>query len=86
MRRGQGNTLWILVVAIIALIAAAILIIIFTGRTGDADRSIKNCLGKGGTCEVAAEDGSCPTGDKLPLVSFTCPKNAAGKDQICCVG
>jgi hypothetical protein len=79
MKRGQGNVMWILVVAIIVLVAGAILIVMFSGRTGDTNTALQNCESKGGVCEIEC------TGATLPAGAFSCP-NKDTKKQVCCIG
>ena len=84
MKRGQGNVMWILVVAIVVLVAGAILIVMFSGRTGDTNTALQSCVSKGGTCTVEKTPMDC--GDNgFPVEVFSCP-DLGDKKQVCCVG
>ena len=60
-KRGQGLSLTIIIVAILALIVAAVLIMVFTGKIGEIKESTDDLI----------EKQDCPKG-YTPVVSANC--------------
>ncbi len=49
-RRGDGNALWIVVAAVIALIVLGVVVFIFNKQIGDFANDTKSCPLRGGKC------------------------------------
>lgn len=63
MKKAQGISLNVVIVALIAIIVLVVLIVIFSGRTKFFGETIQTCESKGGSCRADTNDnGQCPTG------------------------
>ena len=83
MKQGQGRTFWIIIIAVIALITAVILIVMFTTKAGETNKSLSDCEGKGGICidKVEGQSNPCKEGT-LPATIFKCVPDT----KVCCIG
>ena len=75
MKKAQGISINVIIVAAIALIGLVVLVAIFTGRLGAFTAGVTSCTDKGGTCEA-----SC-TGDTTTLPGTACEKDG----NVCCL-
>ena len=75
IKKGQGLSLNMVIVAAIALIVLVIIVAIFTGRISIFGKGVGDCASKQGTCVVGT---TCPAGQARTM--DTCPT-----DQVCCV-
>ena len=76
MKKAQGISLNVIVIAAIALIVLVILSVIFIGRLGTFGKETAACENKGGTCVAGT---ACGTGQtKLP-------GSKCETGQVCCV-
>jgi len=74
-KKGDANMWWIIIGAIIALVALIILILIFTDTTGETKKGFLDCESKGGDCKSI---GTCKNLDGT-VYPFTCDTG-----QECC--
>ena len=75
MKRAQGLSLNVIVVAVISLVVLIVLIVIFTGKIGVFGENIKECSSKGGKC---IEKNDCET---YKIISTaTCSEG-----EVCCM-
>jgi len=85
MRKAQGMSLNVIIIAALGLLILVVLAIIFTGRTGIFVREVEKCAG---TC-VEFKD-KC-TGPYSKIVAQGCDLNGDGKwttnaeDGFCCI-
>ena len=76
MKKAQGLSLNIVVIAVISLVVLIILIAIFTGKIGIFGENLKDCSSKGGKC---VSRGQC---ESYQLISTaTCSEG-----EVCCMG
>ena len=80
LKKGQANTFWIVIGAVIALIVLVVLLLIFTGKTNILEQGLADCEAKGGTCDYS----SCPTGT-IKQNFFDCSKSD-NPEGVCCIG
>ncbi len=76
MKKAQGISINVIIVAAIALIVLVVLVAIFTGRLGAFTRGVSSCTDKGGICEASP----C-TGDTTTLPGTACEKDGL----VCCL-
>lgn len=81
MKKAQGLSINVIIVAAIALIVLVILGVIFMGRMGLFAGQSADCEANGGNCRV----GECEPEERLST-GFVCEKTAQEEDQVCCVG
>ncbi len=55
MKKGQGLSMDVIIIAAISLVVLVVLIAIFTGRLGKFTAEIKDCQAQGGTCLSEAD-------------------------------
>ncbi len=55
LKKGQGLTMDVIIIAAISLVVLVVLIAIFTGRLGRFTSEIKDCAAQGGSC-MSEED------------------------------
>ncbi len=80
MKKAQGISINVIVVAAIALLVLVVLSVVFLGRFGLFTQQSADCENKGGRCAV----GSCPPGTN-PYGAWTCPDTSSGAVQTCCL-
>jgi hypothetical protein len=80
MKRAQGISINVIVVAAIALLVLVVLSVVFLGRFGNFTQQSGDCENKGGRCVV----GACPTGTN-PYGGWSCQNTASGASQTCCI-
>lgn len=80
MKRGQGISINVIIVAAIALLVLVVLSVVFLGRFGSFTQQSADCENKGGNCVV----GSCPSGTST-FTSWNCPDTTGGASQTCCL-
>jgi len=80
MKRGQGISINVIIVAAIALLVLVVLSVVFLGRFGAFTEQSADCENKGGSCVV----GSCPSGTN-EFNAWTCPETSGGASQTCCL-
>jgi hypothetical protein len=76
MKKASANMWWIIIGAVIALVVLVVLLVIFTDKTGDLEKGLSSCDGKGGVC---VSEETCPIGT-LSASAFEC------SDGKCCIG
>jgi hypothetical protein len=80
MKKAQGISINVIVVAAIALLVLVVLSVVFLGRFGTFSQQSADCENKGGRCAV----GACPSGTS-EYPAFACPNTASGATQSCCL-
>lgn len=80
MKRAQGISINVIVVAAIALLVLVVLSVVFLGRFGLFAQQSGDCENKGGRCVV----GSCPSGTNQ-YAGWSCPETSSGAGQTCCL-
>jgi hypothetical protein len=79
-KKAQGNTFWIIIGAVIALVVLIVILLIFTGKSTTLERGLLDCDSKGGECVNA---GTCKSVEKGTLATaFECSGDNHGKE--CC--
>ncbi len=73
---------WIIIGAAIAMVVMIVLLVFFTGSSGDLQRGILDCKGKGGKC-IDPITGNC---DGTKTTAFKCGPNSELKGGTCCIG
>ncbi len=75
MKRGQGMSVNVIIIAALALLVLVILAVVFLGRMDIFGTQTNSCTSQGGKCTTG---GTCDEGySKLPL---KCPN----EDDVCC--
>jgi hypothetical protein len=80
MKKGQGISINVIVIAAIALLVLVVLSIVFLGRFGVFTQQSGDCENKGGACTI----GACPSGTSA-YGAWSCPDTTAGARQTCCI-
>ena len=76
MKKAQGLSLKMVVIAVISLVVLIVLIAIFTGKIGIFGENLTDCSSKGGNC---VSQGQC---ESYKLISTaTCSEG-----EVCCMG
>ena len=75
MKKAQGLSLKVIIVAVISLIVLIVVTAIFTGKISIFGENIKDCSSKGGVC---VEQGECETYQILTAASCS-------EGEVCCV-
>ena len=87
MKKAQGLSLNVIIIAAIVLIVLIVLWSIFAGRMGVFSRELKKCKG---TCESASDclavspEGDCPGVFERQSYAGYKRTTLAGQDQVCC--
>lgn len=84
MKKGQGISINVVVIAAIALLVLVILatLVLTTGKKTTAGSS---CEGTGGRCfSESFFAGGCPDDFPNKDLGSSCAKSAAGEAQVCC--
>ena len=87
-KKGDGNMFWILVIAIVAIIAGGLFIYMFKGglaKSGENVNNLNSCATMHGKC---VEEASC--GSDSTKIKIGCPEIANGKavdpkKDTCCI-
>ena len=82
MKKGQGISINVIIVAAIALLVLVILSVIFIGRIGTFSTAVGECENKGGTCVLSSE--SCPLDFPQKYAEWSCP-DVDEESQQCCI-
>ncbi len=77
MKKAQGLSVNVIIIAAIALLVLVVLSVIYIGRMGDWGTKAANCENKGGDCSGT---GECPAG-KTEFKGWTCTDKA----NTCCI-
>jgi hypothetical protein len=80
MKKAQGISVNVIIIAAIALLVLVVLSVIYIGRMGSWGTSAADCENKGGTCVPAGQD--CPTG-YTKYSAWVCTD--ADPDEDCCI-
>ena len=78
MKKAQGISVNVIIIAAIALLVLVVLSVIYIGRMGDWGTKAADCANKGGDCV----DGNCPP-TQTKFTGFQCTGVDAGK--TCCI-
>ena len=85
MKKAQGISLNVIIVAAIALLVLVILTLIFTGKMAEWISGVGDCRNKGGRCAAVGENcGEAGTSvEEYPTVyvDYECPRDG----EICCL-
>ncbi|MFH0979050.1 MAG: hypothetical protein V1837_07165 [Candidatus Woesearchaeota archaeon] len=85
MKKAQGISMNVIIIAALALLVLVVLSVIFLTRAGIFSRETMNCRQQGGLCVSSAD--SCPEGHPIAYNSWKC-LNSDGKvnnDEKCCI-
>lgn len=82
MKKAQGISINVIIVAAIALLVLVILSVIFIGRLGTFSSSVGECENKGGSCVLSTDD--CPEDKPTPFSEWQCP-DVDEESQKCCI-
>jgi len=77
-KKGQANTFWIIIGAVIALVVLVVLLLIFTGKSNQLEIGLLECESKGAEC---VDKGTCRADGGTLSSSFECPD---AETQECC--
>ena len=77
MKKAQGVSLTVIIVAILALLVLVVLAAIFVGKTGTTVQGFNDCENKGGDCQAGP---NCEAG-YVKMAAYSCPT----KDDVCCL-
>ncbi|MBT3407399.1 hypothetical protein HOK68_04355 [Candidatus Woesearchaeota archaeon] len=79
MKKGQGLSMNMIVIAIIAILVLVIISVIFTGNLGKTKAKLADCSTKGGQCMTKSECNE--------LQGISDPTTACSVDTaVCCLG
>ena len=81
MKKAQGISVNVIIIAAIALLVLVVLSVIYIGRMGDRGTKASDCKNKGGECVTAGTD--CPATHPTKFKGFTCTGPNEGQD--CCI-
>ncbi|MBI2151528.1 hypothetical protein HYU21_02255 [Candidatus Woesearchaeota archaeon] len=76
-KKASADMWWIIIGAVMALVALTIILLIFNKQTGPASQQFSNCESKGGVC--ASSGSECPS-FTLESSAFECSSGT------CCLG
>jgi len=76
MKKAQGISINVIIIAAVALIVLIVLVAIFTGRLGVFSSGVASCADKGGSCQMPP----C-TGDTTILRGTDCDRDG----MVCCL-
>lgn len=82
MKKAQGISINVIIVAAIALLVLVILSVIFIGRIGTFSTAVGECTNKGGVCAPTTE--SCPAENPQIFPDWKCPDKDE-EAQKCCI-
>lgn len=86
MKKGQGLSMNVIIIAALALLVLVILSVIFMSRTGVFVRESKSCVQNGGQCVDISDD--CPPGMAVSVLSTIKCTDSSGnvqEDSKCCM-
>jgi hypothetical protein len=85
MKRGQGISMNVIIIAAIALLVLVVLSVIFLSRSGLFARETVNCRQNGGVC--VDNDEACPGTHPISYFSWKCLKadNSVDTELKCCI-
>ena len=85
MKKAQGISMNVIIIAAIALLVLVVLSVIFLGRSADWGIQTADCENKGGKCAAAGvscgEAGSTVEEYGTPYAGWKC----SGEDASCCI-
>ena len=85
MKKAQGLSITVIIVAVIALLVLVILALIFTGGIGDWGLKVSDCENKGGKCALECGSETYETLDyPTHLSDWECPLDEDDQPQKCC--
>jgi hypothetical protein len=73
---------WIIIGAVIALVVMIVLLVLFTGKSGDLERGLLDCEAKGGSCLI---ESVCKDKEGTLARAFDCSASSVN-DGVCCFG
>jgi len=80
MKKAQGISINVIIIAAIALLVLVVLSVIYIGRMGDWGAKTGDCQNKGGKCATACNQGDA-VGYPTQYSAWTCPTQG----QVCCI-
>ena len=91
MKKAQGLSMNVIIIAALALIVLVILAVIFMNRMGQVVTEADSCTNNGGRCVADKEDCDGPYENAKPLDTrgYICPGrdiNNPSDNEYCCVG
>ena len=79
MKKAQGISMNVMVIAAIALLVLVILSLIFTGKINLFSANVIDCVSKGGSC-----NSSCQP-NEIPLLKTSCNSDGIPNKDVCCL-
>jgi hypothetical protein len=85
MKKAQGMSMNVIIIAALALLVLVVLSVIFLTRAGVFSRETVNCRQQGGLCVPTSED--CPTSHPTGYNSWKCLQSDGKVDDTakCCI-
>lgn len=80
MKKAQGISLNVIIIAILALLVLVVLAMIFTGRIGIFTKETKSCATLGNNAVCVGDAGECGGQDQKVMGGYTCPE-----EGVCCL-
>ena len=80
MKKAQGMSLNVIIIAILALLVLVVLAMIFTGRIGIFTKETKSCGTLGNNAVCVADASECGGADQKAMGSYACPE-----EGVCCL-
>lgn len=62
MKKAQGLSLNVIIIAVILIVVLIVLVVIFTGKIGIFSKTTATCASKGGQCSETFGQITCPEG------------------------
>ena len=83
MKKAQGISVNVIIIAALALLVLVVLSVIYIGRMGGWGEKTNDCIINGGTCDYAT---ACPEGTHTKHPTWSCKDSGtATSNNICCI-
>jgi len=79
MKKAQGISMNVIVIAALALLVLVIVALVTTGRLGIFSRGVNDCKNQGGVCRTSCLEG------ETEYSGVSCPDTDEGLAQVCCL-
>lgn len=82
MKKGQGMSLSVMVIAALVVLVLVVLSILFIRSSGEFSQNTQSCVVQGGKCAFECGDIAAGTQDyTVPRPGLKC----SGENQVCCL-